>query len=74
MKIKLTKSEQEAMIREIKSFHLDERDEEIGDLAAMLILDFITDSLGKFYYNAGVRDAKSYIFEKLEEISELEIY
>lgn len=72
--MELTRAEKNQMIEEIKKFYMEERGEEIGNLAGEIILDFITKSLGKFYYNAGIRDAKKYIFTKLEEISELEEY
>lgn len=74
MDINLNKFEKDAMAREIKNYFRAERDEEFGDLAVMLLIDFISENLGKYYYNAGVRDARKYISEKLEEIGEIEIY
>ena len=37
-------------------FHV-ERDEEIGELAAENLLEFFSEKLGAYYYNAGVMDA-----------------
>lgn len=66
------KYEKDEMLRAIKVFYKKERDEEIGDLAAMLILDFFEKNIGKFFYNRGVRDAQKYIGERLEEMYEIE--
>jgi uncharacterized protein (DUF2164 family) len=68
------KYEKDEMIREIQRFFKEERDEEIGNLAAMIALDFISKNLGKFYYNKGVQDSSKFISEKLMEISEIEKY
>lgn len=71
---KLKKYEEEEMIREIQRFFSEERDEEIGNLAAVLLLDFISKNLGKFYYNKGVQDSQKFISERLLELSEIEKY
>jgi uncharacterized protein (DUF2164 family) len=71
---KLEKYEEEEMIREIQRFFREERDEEIGNLAAVLLLDFISKNLGKFYYNKGVQDSHKFISERLLELSEIEKY
>lgn len=72
--IELNKDEEKIMIEEIKKFYFLEKDEEIGNLSAMIFLDFITKKLGKHYYNQGVNDAKKYFLDKLEEISDIEEY
>jgi uncharacterized protein (DUF2164 family) len=70
----LKKHEEEQMIREIQRFFKEERDEEIGNLAAILLLDFINKNLGKFYYNKGVQDSYKFISDNLIELSEIEKY
>jgi uncharacterized protein (DUF2164 family) len=70
----LKKYEKEEMIREVQRFFREEKDEEIGNLAAVLILDFISKNLGKFYYNKGVQDSHKFITERLLELSEIEKY
>jgi uncharacterized protein (DUF2164 family) len=71
---KLEKYEEEKMIREIQRFFMEERDEEIGNLASILLLDFISKNLGKFYYNKGVQDSYKFMSDKLMELSEIEKY
>ncbi len=70
--MEFSKYEKSEMLREIKNFFHKERDEEIGDLGAELILDFISNKLGKYYFNQGVKEAKKFVIERLEEISDIE--
>lgn len=72
--IRLRKEEKEEMIKEIQYFYQNEREEEIGRLGSEILLDFITLTLGKYYYNKGVQDSEKYIKEKLSELSEIEKY
>ena len=46
-----------AMVRELQTWFLDERDEEVGELAAGFILDFVLDLAGPDLYNAALADA-----------------
>ncbi|WP_372714363.1 DUF2164 domain-containing protein [Ilyobacter sp.] len=71
---KLEKYEEEKMIREIQRFFMEERDEEIGNLASIILIDFISKNLGKFYYNRGVQDSYKFMSDKLTELSEIEKY
>ncbi|HBI55546.1 MAG: DUF2164 domain-containing protein [Eubacteriales bacterium] len=70
----LAKEEKEQIIADIKGFFLKQRDEEIGDLGAMLLLDFITEKLAPFFYNRGINAAKAMLAQKLEDLHELEIW
>ncbi len=45
------------VMEEIKRFFFEERDEEIGEIAAMNFLDFVTEKIGPYYYNAAIREA-----------------
>lgn len=72
--IRLKKEEKVEIIREIQYFYQNEKEEEIGELAAEILLDFITFKLGKYYYNKGVQDSQKYMSEKLEELFEIEKY
>jgi len=72
-KIKLTKEKKEELISEIKSYFLKERDEEIGDLASNLLLDFIVEKFGPEFYNQGVYDSCNYMKDKSEDILSIQI-
>lgn len=73
-KIELSKEKQEHMISLIKDYFRKERDEELGDLAAMLILDFFIEKLAPEFYNQGVYDSYKYFSEKVEDLLEIQKY
>ncbi|GAB6180480.1 DUF2164 domain-containing protein [Desulfotomaculum defluvii] len=65
---KLNKETRQYMISEIKSYFLNERDEDLGDLASNLILDFFIEKLASEFYNQGVYDSYIYLNEKIEDL------
>ncbi|MFG6497711.1 DUF2164 domain-containing protein [Fictibacillus sp. UD] len=67
---KLSKETKEEMITSIQSFFLDERGEEIGNLAAEQVLDFITGELGAYFYNEGIEDSISTLQSRVENLEE----
>lgn len=67
-KIKLTKEKRDYMISAIKEYFLKERDEELGDLASRLILDFFVEKLAGEFYNQGVFDSYQYMNDKVEDL------
>lgn len=73
-KIKLSKEKRDDMISSIKTYFYEEKDEELGDLAASLMLDFIIDKLSNEFYNQGVFDSYRYINERAEEMLVLQKY
>jgi len=50
-RIRLTKERRDELVSEIKNYFLKEREEEIGDLAAGLVLDFIVEKIAPEFYN-----------------------
>ena len=62
------------MISSIKYYFYNERSEDLGDLSAMMILDFIIDELAPEFYNQGIADAHIYMRDKLEDLFALQIY
>ncbi|OPY30962.1 MAG: hypothetical protein A4E28_00052 [Methanocella sp. PtaU1.Bin125] len=64
----LTKEKRADMIEAIKSYHTTEREEEIGDLAAGLMLDFIIERLAPEFYNQGIYDSYKYMEDKIEDL------
>jgi uncharacterized protein (DUF2164 family) len=66
--LKVTKERRDEMVSQIKNYFLKERDEEIGDLAAGLILDFILEKLAPEFYNQGVYDSHQYIKDAAEDL------
>ncbi len=61
------------LVKQLQSYFLQERDEELGDLAGSLLLDFMIKQLGPHLYNKGVQDAALVIQDKLDDVYSLEI-
>jgi uncharacterized protein (DUF2164 family) len=66
--IRLTKEHRDEMVAQIKYYFFKEREEEVGDLAAGLILDFIITKLAPEFYNQGVIDAHQYMHDAAEDL------
>ena len=66
--IKLDKEKRQYMISEIQTYFLKERDEDLGDLASGLILDFFLEKLAPEFYNQGVYDSYNYINDRIEDL------
>jgi uncharacterized protein (DUF2164 family) len=71
-KFDLTIDQKKEMIRQIQNYFDKERDEEIGDLAAMMLLDFIIDELAPVFYNLGIADSHAFVTDKLEDLFGME--
>ena len=67
-KFELSKEKRDQMVGEIKSYFENEREEELGDLAASLILDFFIEKLAPEFYNQGVYDSYQFMTDKVEDL------
>lgn len=72
-KIKLNPENREAMRSKIVKYFSEEREEDLGELASQLILDFFVEELAPSIYNQGVEDAYTYSRDKLEDLFALQI-
>jgi uncharacterized protein (DUF2164 family) len=59
-------------IDDIKRYFWENREEEIGQLAAELLLDFMIEKVGAVIYNQAIRDAHTFMSEKVEDLYALE--
>lgn len=66
--IKINKEKRQDMISAIQTYFLTERSEELGELAASLILDFFIEKLGPEIYNQGVYDSYKYMSDRIEDL------
>ncbi|MEW9677896.1 DUF2164 domain-containing protein [Lentibacillus sp. L22] len=71
-KFTLTKEQKEELTGLIKGYFSKERDEEIGDLAAMLLLEFFMDELAPIFYNMAVEDCHAFMSGKLDDLFEIQ--
>ncbi|MDF2879841.1 MAG: hypothetical protein K0R54_398 [Clostridiaceae bacterium] len=70
--IELDKETKQELISEIMAYFLKEREEEIGDLAASIMLKYITEKIGPAFYNKGIRDAIAYMNDRVDDMYGLE--
>ena len=56
--IKLSREQRRGAIAAIQRYYEEERGESVGELAAMLFLDFLVEEIGEIFYNKGVDDAQ----------------
>ncbi len=64
----LPKEKRKALIDEIITFFKQERDEEIGIIAAEDILDFFLQNAAKDIYNKGIADSKELLKKQFEDL------
>lgn len=70
----LSKEQKEEMKQKLQDYFFKERGEELGDLPATLMIDFIISELGKTFYNKEIEDAQRYMIERVEELLDLQRY
>jgi uncharacterized protein (DUF2164 family) len=68
MRIRLSRERRERLLRIVKEYFSSEFDESLSDFRAERLLEFFVRELGPPIYNQGVRDAASFIQEKLGDI------
>ena len=64
----LSEEERRNYINKIITFFAEERDEEIGIIAAGEVLDFFLENFSKNIYNLGVEDANEMFKEKMTDL------
>ena len=65
-----SKPEKEAISQKIQEYFQNELDQEIGNLQAGLLLTFIAEEVGPFFYNKGVRDSQVALSKRIDELTE----
>lgn len=73
-RIKVSKEKREEMISSIKFYFANEREDDLGDLAAQMILDFFIEELAPEFYNQGITDSYNYLKDKIEDLFGIQIY
>ena len=68
MAITLSKDTQQALIPSIKRYFVEHMDEEIGDLKALLLLEFCLKEIGPSIYNQAIADAQAYLHDKVTDL------
>jgi uncharacterized protein (DUF2164 family) len=71
-KIELPKEVKKQAVSDIKEYFSKEMDQQIGDLSADLMLDFILENIGPAVYNQAIKDAYLFLSERVEDLYSLE--
>jgi uncharacterized protein (DUF2164 family) len=70
---KLTKEQQKSAIEAVQTYFSKERHEEIGELAALILIDQLVPIIAGSFYNQGVNDSIERAQNHIEELYALEI-
>lgn len=68
--IEFSKEEHAAITAKLRDYFARELDQELGQLPAEMLLDFIGKEIGGAFYNRGVHDAQQLVQQKAEDIVE----
>ena len=68
--IEFSKDERAAATGKLRDYFVRELDQELGQLPAEMLLDFIGKEIGGAFYNRGVHDAQQLVQQKAEDIVE----
>ena len=66
--LNLEKDQKQRLVEELISYIDEEWDQEIGLLKAELLLDFMTEKVGKELYNLGISHSRNFIMKKMEDM------
>jgi uncharacterized protein (DUF2164 family) len=70
MFLKIPKEQKMQIIGNIQQYFREEREEEISDLAAEFLMDFMIRQISPFVYNQAIEDAQSIVDQKMASIEE----
>jgi uncharacterized protein (DUF2164 family) len=70
MSIKFNAEERADLIARLQDYCDAELDRELGSFEAQFMLDFISETMGPFFYNRGIYDAQSVLQQQLEQVGE----
>ena len=68
MPLELSKQETGEIIPSLRKFFREELEVELSEMRAGFLLDFIQKEIAPYAYNQGVRDAESFIRNKLDDL------
>jgi uncharacterized protein (DUF2164 family) len=68
MAIKFQDETRTRLVESIKRYFREELDDEIGELKASLLLDFVTTEIGASVYNQAVRDVQARLQEQVTDL------
>jgi uncharacterized protein (DUF2164 family) len=70
LQFKFPREQKEQLIENIKAYFLEERSEEIGNIAAEALLDYMITEIGPLIYNQAIGDSRKLINEKMQAVED----
>jgi uncharacterized protein (DUF2164 family) len=70
MILKMPREQRMQIVSLVQQYFREERDEEIGNLAAELLMDFMIKQLSPWIYNQAINDAQSIVSQKMASLEE----
>lgn len=68
MAIELSKQQRDELIPSIRRYLREELDQEVSEMRAGFLLDYVMGEIAPLAYNRGVRDAEAYLRAKVEDL------
>ena len=68
MAIELSQETKQQLIESIKQYFVENMDEEVGDLKALLLLEFCMKEIGPTIYNQAISDAQTFMRDKVSDL------
>lgn len=68
--ISFSREERAEVVKRLQGYFSDELDYQLGSIPAELLLDFLIEDIGAFYYNRGLADAQAVFTSKLDDIAD----
>ncbi len=69
MSIELDKQESKDVLASLQKYFREELDEELSEMRAKFLLDYILKEIAPLAYNRGVKDAEMFLRGQLEDLS-----
>jgi uncharacterized protein (DUF2164 family) len=69
-KIAFEKPERAAIVAKIQRYFVDELDSRIGAIPAELLMQFLSEEIGAFYYNQGLADAQAVFAKSIDDVND----
>ena len=68
--MKIPREQKLEAVRQLQQYVRDQLDQELGDLPAELLFDFMSNLLGPFHYNEALADARKVAAERHESLND----
>ena len=68
MAIELNKQETDGIIHSLQRYFREDLEQDISEMQARFLLNYVLKEIAPFAYNKGVKDAEAFLLSKLEDL------